>query len=73
MIENFRSGMLWRLTQRCPYLVRGLRRAGFTGGWLEQTGPGLPPRTIGWGPPEIDRALAPGGGWHNYEAEEVCR
>lgn len=35
MIENFRSGLLWRLTRQCPYFVRGLRRAGFTGGWLE--------------------------------------
>ena len=35
MIENYRSGFLWRLMQRCPYLVVGLRRAGFSGGWLE--------------------------------------
>lgn len=35
MIENFRSGLLWRLMRGCPYLVHGLRRAGFTGGWLE--------------------------------------
>lgn len=34
MIENYRSGFLWRLMQRCPYLVTGLRRAGFAGGWL---------------------------------------
>jgi hypothetical protein len=34
MIENYRSGFLWRLMQRCPYLVSGLRRAGFRGGWL---------------------------------------
>ena len=34
MIENFRSGLLWRLMRQCPPLVRGLRRAGFTGGWL---------------------------------------
>ena len=35
MIENHRSGMLWSLMRECPYLVTGLRRAGFTGGWLE--------------------------------------
>lgn len=35
MIENHRSGMLWRLMRNCPYLVRGLRRAGFAGGWLD--------------------------------------
>ncbi len=34
MIENYRSGFLWRLMQRCPYLVTGLRRAGFENGWL---------------------------------------
>ncbi len=34
MIENYRSGFLWRLLRKCPYLVLGLRRAGFTGGWL---------------------------------------
>lgn len=39
MIENFRSGLLWSLMKRCPYLVTGLRRAGFTGGWLSE-GPG---------------------------------
>jgi hypothetical protein len=34
MIENYRTGFLWRLMRRCPYLVTGLRRAGFTNGWL---------------------------------------
>lgn len=34
MIENFRSGMIWRLMRRSPHIVTGLRRAGFTGGWL---------------------------------------
>jgi hypothetical protein len=34
MIENHRSGLLWDVMRRCPYLVVGLRRAGFTGGWL---------------------------------------
>jgi hypothetical protein len=34
MIENFRSGLIWRLMRKCPYLVSGLRCAGFTGGWL---------------------------------------
>jgi len=34
MIENFRSGLIWNLMRRCPYIVSGLRRAGFTGGWL---------------------------------------
>ncbi len=34
MIENYRSGMLWHLMRRCLPLVQGLRRAGFSGGWL---------------------------------------
>ncbi len=34
MIENYRSGFLWRLMKQCPYLVTGLRRAGFKNGWL---------------------------------------
>ena len=34
MIENYRSGMIWRLMRRCPYIVNGLRIAGFSGGWL---------------------------------------
>ena len=37
MIENYRSGFLWRLMKRCPYISGGLRRAGFKGGWLEDT------------------------------------
>jgi hypothetical protein len=34
MVENHRSGLLWQLTRRCRWIVDGLRRAGFTGGWL---------------------------------------
>ena len=34
MIENYRTGFIWELMKRCPYLVTGLRRAGFKGGWL---------------------------------------
>jgi hypothetical protein len=34
MIENYRSGFLWRLMRQCPYIVAGLRRAGFENGWL---------------------------------------
>jgi hypothetical protein len=35
MIENHRSGLIWRLMRSNPHIVRGLRRAGFTGGWLD--------------------------------------
>ncbi|TAM88542.1 MAG: hypothetical protein EPN41_05620 [Candidimonas sp.] len=34
MIENYRTGMLWSLMRDCPYVVSGLQRAGFAGGWL---------------------------------------
>ncbi len=34
MIENHRTGLSWRLMRHCPYVATGLRRAGFTGGWL---------------------------------------
>ncbi|MCY7305229.1 MAG: hypothetical protein LH632_03580 [Rhodoferax sp.] len=34
MCENYRSDFLWRLMRGCPYVVTGLRRAGFKGGWL---------------------------------------
>jgi hypothetical protein len=36
MIENHRSGLVWRVMRTNPHLVRGLRRAGFTGGWLDE-------------------------------------
>jgi hypothetical protein len=35
MIENYRTGFIWKLMQSCPFIVRGLRRAGFRGGWLD--------------------------------------
>ena len=33
-IENYRSGLLWRLGRDSPVINAGLRRAGFSGGWL---------------------------------------
>jgi hypothetical protein len=38
MIENHRSGLVWRVMRRNPHVVRGLRAAGFTGGWLDAAG-----------------------------------
>lgn len=35
MIENHRSGLVWKTMRGNPHVVRGLRRAGFTGGWLD--------------------------------------
>jgi len=34
MIENYRSGLLWRLCRANPWIRSGLRRARFRGGWL---------------------------------------
>jgi hypothetical protein len=31
---NYRDGFVWRYMRRVPAIRRGLRRAGFTGGWL---------------------------------------
>ncbi|HMC23080.1 MAG TPA: glucoamylase family protein, partial [Thermoanaerobaculia bacterium] len=36
MIENYRSGLVWETMKKNPHVVRGLKRAGFTGGWLDQ-------------------------------------
>jgi hypothetical protein len=36
MIENYLTGLVWELTKRCPYFVDGLRKAGFSGGWLDK-------------------------------------
>ena len=34
MVENFRTGLLWRLMRESPSIRTGLQRAGFKGGWL---------------------------------------
>jgi hypothetical protein len=36
MVANYRSGLVWKYMRKSPYLIRGLRRAGFRGGWLDQ-------------------------------------
>lgn len=35
MIENHRTGLVWDLVGRSPFVRAGLLRAGFDGGWLE--------------------------------------
>jgi hypothetical protein len=35
MAENYLTGMVWEHMKRNPYVIEGLRRAGFTGGWLD--------------------------------------
>lgn len=34
--ENHRSEFVWEVMRKSPYLREGLRRAGFTGGWLDE-------------------------------------
>jgi hypothetical protein len=35
MIENYQGELIWELMRKAPPIIRGLRRAGFEGGWLE--------------------------------------
>jgi len=39
MAENYRTGLVWRYMRRHPAIIRGLERAGFTGGWLAEAAP----------------------------------
>src|SRR5262249_23478169 len=34
MLENYFSSFVWRQMQQRPYMVTGLRQAGFINGWL---------------------------------------
>jgi hypothetical protein len=34
MVENYRSDLVWKTMRKNPYIVAGLKKAGFTGGWL---------------------------------------
>lgn len=34
MIENYNSELIWKHLRKNPYIIKGLQRAGFTGGWL---------------------------------------
>lgn len=36
MIENYQTGLVWELMKRCPYIREGLKKTGFTGGWLDE-------------------------------------
>lgn len=37
MIENYRTGLVWRLMRECAPIKTGLLRAGFGSGWLDAT------------------------------------
>lgn len=34
--ENYRSEFVWKLMRKNPYIIKGLKKAGFTGGWLNK-------------------------------------
>lgn len=36
MMENHRSGLVWRVMRKNPHIRAGLTRIGFKGGWLQQ-------------------------------------
>jgi hypothetical protein len=58
MLENYRSGLIWALTRGNSNIVRGLRRAGFSGGWLA-TAPGTPKTLVTQGARDRSRRQAP--------------
>jgi hypothetical protein len=35
MIENYRTDLVWKTMRKNKYIINGLKKAGFTGGWLD--------------------------------------
>ena len=35
MIENYHTELIWEIMRNCPHIIEGLRKAGFSGGWLD--------------------------------------
>jgi hypothetical protein len=35
MLANYKTGIVWKAMRKVPNMVRGLKRAGFSGGWLD--------------------------------------
>lgn len=35
-MENYQTGLVWNIMKKNKYIVAGLKKAGFTGGWLEE-------------------------------------
>lgn len=42
MMENARTELIWKYMRKNPYILNGLRRAGFTGGWMDTAQPNVP-------------------------------
>lgn len=36
MIENYQTELVWKHLRKNPYVIKGLQRAGFAGGWLRR-------------------------------------
>ena len=36
MLENHRSDLVWKTMRKSPHIRTGLKRLGFTGGWLDE-------------------------------------
>jgi len=36
MLENHRTQLVWDLMKKNPYIINGLKKAGFKGGWLDE-------------------------------------
>lgn len=36
-IQNYETELMWSLMKKNPYIIKGLERAGFTGGWLNNS------------------------------------
>lgn len=36
MIENHKTGILWDVMKKNPYILEGLKKAGFSGGWMSK-------------------------------------
>jgi hypothetical protein len=47
MLENYRSGFVWQVMRGNRYIRRGLKRAGFTGGWLTDSNEAAKPAAAG--------------------------
>lgn len=39
MVENYRTELIWTTMRRNRYIIKGLQRAGFSGGWLDHVTP----------------------------------
>ena len=65
MIDNYRNELVWDDMRKCAPLRRGLARAGFTGGWLDQDDvmPGAGAPAGGHGRRMAIRAQSAGARW----------